>query len=96
MATTPNGGMIRLLAQAHHLQRRLLQGKHESIAAFASQEQMTGSYIARLIRLAWLAPDITQAILMGRQPAALTAIKLMQSGPLPSDWNEQRAMLGFA
>lgn len=92
----PDPGMVRLLAHAHEVHRRLLQGRHASIKEFAEQEQMTGSYVARLIRLAWLAPDITQAILTGDQPPTLTAIRLMQSGPLPIDWQEQRRMLGFA
>jgi site-specific DNA recombinase len=61
-----NPGMIRLLAQAHLVQQRLLKSTQTSIIEFASQEQMTGSYIARLIRLARLAPDITQAILVYR------------------------------
>ena len=91
----PNPNMVRLVAQAHQVQQRLLQGRHASIKEFAEQEQMTGSYLARLIRLAWLAPDITQAILTGQQPPALSAVHLMQGGPLPIDWQEQRRVLGF-
>ena len=91
----PTPGLVRLLAQAHQVQRRLLRGAHATITVFAQQEQMTGSYIARLIRLAWLAPDIVQAILHGRQPPALSVITLMQSGPLPMDWQAQRQRLGF-
>jgi len=94
-ASNPNAGMVRLLAQAHQVHRRLIQGTHASIAEFAAHEQMTGSYITRLLRLVWLAPDITQAILTGRHPPALSAIKLMQCGPLPADWAQQRRMLGF-
>jgi len=77
------------------MHRRLIRGTHASIAEFAAHEQMTGSYITRLLRLVWLAPDITQAILTGRQPPALSVIKLMQGGPLPTDWSQQRRMLGF-
>jgi site-specific DNA recombinase len=91
----PNPSMVRLVAQAHQVQQRLLHGRHASIKELAEQEQMTGSYLARLIRLAWLAPDITQAILTGQQPPALSAVRLMQGGPLPIDWQEQRRALGF-
>jgi DNA invertase Pin-like site-specific DNA recombinase len=90
----PNPNMVRLLAQAHQLYRRLLQSRLDSIAAVASQEQMTGSYITRLIRLVWLAPDVTQAILTGRQPPALTASTLIRTDKLPMDW-QQRRVLGF-
>ena len=37
--------------------------------------------------------DIVQAILDGREPSGLSLAKLAQ--PLPIDWDEQRAQLGF-
>jgi site-specific DNA recombinase len=43
-----------------------------------------------------LAPDIVAAILDGKQPADLTANKLMADTRLPLDWCAQRAALGFA
>jgi hypothetical protein len=53
------------------------------------------SHLVRLARLRFLAPDITMAIIEGRQPVELTARKLLRSGELPIDWNEQRKALGF-
>jgi hypothetical protein len=44
-------------------------------------------------RLAWLAPDIVEAILDGRQPKALTVKRLLAK--LPMDWADQRRALGF-
>ena len=41
-------------------------------------------------------PDITQAILDGRQPHDLTAEKLLAHSRLPLTWHEQRTVLGFA
>jgi site-specific DNA recombinase len=43
-----------------------------------------------------IAPDITQAILDGRQPHDLTADKLLAHSRLPLAWHEQRTALGFA
>jgi hypothetical protein len=51
---------------------------------------------ARLVRVSYLAPDITQAILDGRQPRDLTADKLLAHSRLPLTWHEQRTLLGFA
>jgi site-specific DNA recombinase len=49
-----------------------------------------------MLRLAWLAPDITTAIVGGRQPPQLNAKKLTRlTAHLPPDWTEQRALLGF-
>jgi hypothetical protein len=46
--------------------------------------------------LSYLAPDITQAILDGRQPPDLTAEKLLEHSRLPLAWHDQRIVLGFA
>jgi site-specific DNA recombinase len=41
--------------------------------------------------MAFLAPDITEAILEGRQPPDMTLDTLM--GDLPADWGRQRKQL---
>jgi hypothetical protein len=46
-------------------------------------------------RFSYLAPDITQAILDGRQPRDLTAEKLLEHSRLPLAWHDQRTALGF-
>ena len=47
----------------------------------------------RLLRLAFLAPDLQQQILQGSQPPELTLSKLLQSD-IPSSWATQRKMFG--
>src|SRR5437762_9997345 len=47
------------------------------------------------VRLSYLAPDITQAILDGRQPRDLTPEKLLEHSRLPLAWHDQRIVLGF-
>lgn len=54
------------------------------------------SHLVRLARLRFLAPDITMAIIEGRQPIELTARSLLRCGELSLDWSEQRKTLGFA
>ena len=49
----------------------------------------------QLVRLSYLAPDITQAILDGRQPRDLTTEKLLAHSRLPLAWHDQRIVLGF-
>ena len=50
--------------------------------------------LARVARIAYLAPDIVAAIVEGRQPASLRSRKL-ERGELPLCWKTQREMLGF-
>ena len=58
-------------------------------AEIASAESINGSYVARILRLTLLAPDIVEAILEGRQPAGATLALLMRSFPV--GWTEHRA-----
>ncbi len=48
----------------------------------------TTAYARRLIRIAFLAPDLQAALLDGRQPAGLTLDRLIRA-PLPCSWAEQ-------
>ncbi len=52
------------------------------------------SYERRLWPLVFLAPDIQQAILEGRQPPALTLDQLLKM-QIPTGWPEQRRTLCF-
>ena len=49
----------------------------------------------RLVRLAFLAPDIQRGIVEGRQSAGLTLTQLLK-GPIPLDWSQQAARFPFA
>jgi len=48
-----------------------------------------------VVHLAFLAPDIVQAITRGQQPMEINAARLIAEVPLPLDWAEQRRLLGF-
>ena len=92
----PDPTLTRLLARAHAMRKELETGNHASVDACANAMGVTDSYFSRIVRLAYLAPDITTAILDGRQPANLTAARLSQTSGLPLAWSEQRTGLGFA
>jgi len=51
---------------------------------------------SRLLRLPSLAPDIVTAIINGKHPPELSAKRLTRLAlKLPTDWAEQRKLLGF-
>ena len=95
-ASKPDARLIRLLIRACHFNAALAQGEGIHFAALAQREGVGRSYFTRLVRLSYLAPDITQAILDGRQPRDLTAEKLLEHSRLPLAWYDQRIALGFA
>lgn len=91
-----NQALIKLVARANHRFQLLATGKVCSTGEIAEQERTDPSELSRTLQLACLAPDIVQAILLGRQPADLTATKLKKLKNLPLCWEEQRQLLGFA
>jgi site-specific DNA recombinase len=91
----PNARLVKLLLRARRFNAALTQGEGIAFAALAQREGVSRSYFARLVRLSYLAPDITQAILDGRQPRDLTPEKLLEHSRLPLAWRDQRIVLGF-
>lgn len=92
----PDPIMIALIAKGHRWFERLSSGYCNSFNAIAQEEKVSGSYVARVIYLAFLAPDIVQRILRGDHPLDLNADRLIRMMPLPVAWGEQRTLLGLS
>ncbi|MBZ5532070.1 MAG: recombinase family protein [Acidobacteriia bacterium] len=89
----PVPSLIKAVARAHQWPEKIIR---EGLASLRSIAQLTGldeHYAGRILNCAFLAPDIVEAILDGRQPADLTVQKLLRG--LPLAWSEQRKQLGF-
>jgi site-specific DNA recombinase len=94
--TQADPSLLRILARAHDVQTRLIQNPTLSVHDIAQKEHVSAAYLYTLLRLPWLAPDITTAIINGRKPPQLTAQTLMRlTARLSVDWAEQRKLLGF-
>lgn len=94
-AVTPDPSLIKVITRAHRWMEALRSGQQTSQAAIADVEGVSRRYVGQLLPLAFLAPDIVEAILAGRQPVDLTAEKLVKRVELPLEWAEQRRVLGF-
>jgi hypothetical protein len=92
----PDARLIKLLIRARRFNAALVGSDGVPFAALAKRQGVSPSYFTRLVRLGYLAPDITQAILDGRQPRDLTADKLLAHSRLPLAWHEQRTVVGIA
>lgn len=60
----------------------------------AEAENVTRSFVNRLLRLTLLSPDIVEAILDGRQPKGMQLEELSRA--MPSEWKEQLNQLIIA
>ena len=62
--------------------------RHRSCGSVRGTKGVLDSPLSKLIRAAFLAPDLVEAVLEGRAPSQLTLAELTKE--LPWDWNEQR------
>ena len=70
----------------------IVTGRAAGIETIAMRQGRSKRSIAMMISLAFLAPDIVEAAVDGRLPRGVGARRLVD---LPSDWAEQRRMLGL-
>jgi site-specific DNA recombinase len=92
----PDANLIKAVAQGRCWFDKIRHGEVGSAREIAETENVDSGDMTRALPLAFLAPDIVEAILDGRQPAYLTSFKLKRVKNLPSSWSEQRRLLGFA
>jgi hypothetical protein len=85
-----NASLALTIARAHRWRELLEQGRYSSIRSLALALGVDNSYVARLLRLSLLAPDIVEAILDGTEPSGLSLEKLYRA---PMEWERQRQEL---
>jgi hypothetical protein len=89
----PDPKLMAAVAAGRRWFTELKDGKARSVFELAQHHGVNRTSISRLIPLAFLAPDIVEAILDGRQPVELTVSRLKQIDDLPVSWQEQRRVL---
>ncbi|MEZ5983940.1 MAG: recombinase family protein [Parvularculaceae bacterium] len=89
----PDPVMIDLIVMVRRWRKEIFE-EGAAIKDLAERDGIDQGDASRFLPLAFLAPDLTLAILEGRQPASLTAETLKRLGALPLDWREQRQLLG--
>jgi hypothetical protein len=87
----PDGTLVKALARAWRWQRMLDEGVYATVSEIGDAENISKSYVSRILRLALLAPDIIEAILSGN--AGQSAMLESLERPLPASWEEQRRVL---
>jgi site-specific DNA recombinase len=94
LSRRPSLPLIKAVARAHRWPERIMRGEFESRRSVAQFADVDQRYAGRILQFAFLAPDIVEAILDGRQPAELTVQKLLCG--IPISWAEQHRHLNFS
>jgi site-specific DNA recombinase len=88
-----NHGLILAIARAKRWMQGLCDGTCNDTNEIARHFKLNDAHVRRLLRFGYLAPDIVEAIVEGRQPRALTVRRLLHG--MPCAWADQRRAFGF-
>lgn len=83
--------LIKAISRAHEWIRLIVAGEYKNQRAIAAAIGLPERYVRRIIQGAFLAPEIVEAIVKGRQNPELTLATLLDKVPL--SWAEQNAII---
>jgi hypothetical protein len=83
---------MQAIVRAHIWLQSLRDGMYDSVEQLAEKDRLHPKVVRQALRLAFLSPETTSAILEGRQPAGLSLAKIPKLLPLP--WVGHRHLLG--
>ncbi len=83
-----DNAMVKAISRAFRWNRMLESGEYATVQDLADAEKINPSYVARILRLTLLAPELVEAILDGRQADTQQLEDLL--APFPAEWERQR------
>ena len=83
--------VLRAIARAWSWRRKLEAGTVSTIQDIATAEKVSDRFVSRMIRLAYLSPDVLEHLVTRRVPPALSLIELADVAGRP--WAEQMDMV---
>jgi len=81
--------ILRAVGRSLAWRKRLKQGRAGTIHDIAEAENLSDSYVARYLRLAYLSPEVLEALILQRRPSAVRVVDLVKIAARP--WVEQVA-----
>jgi hypothetical protein len=87
----PNPQLVQAIVRAHAWIRLLSDGTHKTVKSLAQSVGVHPKIVRNGIRMAFLAPNVTKAILEGDQQPGLRLKDFI--GPVPLSWSGQRLAL---
>jgi hypothetical protein len=89
-----DNAMVKALARAFRWRKMLDSGAYGTLEDLARAKGVHSTYVSRVLRMTLLAPQIVEAVLDGRQPAAPQLDDLL--GGFPLEWVGQVGLFAAA
>lgn len=87
----PDPSLLRAIARAHDWVDRMLRGDTTNQRSIAAETGHDERYVSRILPLAFLAPDVIEAIFEGKHLPCLSLDGNLRN--IPADWSQQRTIL---
>ncbi len=84
--------LIRLIVKARSWWQRLQLERGLTVSGIAASENVTQSYVTRVLRLGFLSPEVVKSIIAGKQPAWMDSGALTRDN-IVLDWEQQKRVL---
>ena len=93
LRSSENIQLVLAIARAHRWLELLDRGKIVSLTELARILNLDKSYVSRIMKFAFLAPDIVDRILDDKEPSGLSMRRMLKQ--IPDDWGDQRNKFAF-
>lgn len=90
----PSPSLVKAVTRAYDWVERIIRGELSGTRSIARTTGLDERYVSRILHCAFLAPDIVESIVEGRQPPHLALENLRIR--IPIDWGAQRRVFGFS
>ena len=87
---TQDPHVLRAIARAWKWRRQLESGAVSTIQDIAVAENVSDRFVGRMIRMAYLAPSVLEALVIARRPPAIALSDLVTVAELPWDGQMER------
>jgi len=88
----PDIALIKLVAKARAWWA-VIAGGEISPATLAQQEGVTVQWLLRVLRLAFLSPEVIEALVAGKLAVGVDGTALLATDAIALDWSEQEKLL---
>jgi hypothetical protein len=85
--------LVRQIVKARNWWQQLQQERGLTVTSIAEKENVTQSYVTRILRLAFLSPDVLKSIMTGKQPVWVDVGALSSGASIALDWDQQKRVL---
>ena len=86
--------VLRAIARAWKWRRQLEEGEASTLQDIAGREGVSERFIGRMIRLAYLAPEVLEALVAQRRPPAISINEMVEVAKLPCPSSNHLRPLG--